>query len=37
MGRRVLRAHVDDHRLVFAELDVYVARVEHGPLRQAEL
>ena len=36
MGRGVLRAHVDDHRLVLAELDVDVARVEHRSLRQAE-
>ncbi len=36
MGRRVLGPHVDDHRLVLAELDVNVAGIEHGSLRQAE-
>jgi hypothetical protein len=36
VGGRVLGAHVDDHRLVLAELDVDVARVEHGPLGQPQ-
>ncbi len=36
MGRRVLRTHVDDHRLVLAELDVDIAEVEHRSLRRAE-
>ena len=36
MGRGVLRTHVDDHRLVLAELDVDVARVEHRSLGQAQ-
>ena len=36
MGRGMLRTHVDDHRLVLAELDVDVARVKHRSLRQAQ-
>ena len=36
MGRWVLRAHVDDHGLVRAELDVHVTGVEHETLRQAQ-
>ena len=36
MGRRVLRAHVDDHRLVVAPVDVDVARVDVAPLGEPE-
>ncbi len=36
MGRRVLGAHVDDHRLVVATLDVDVGRVDEVPLGQAQ-